>query len=216
MPDYFDSKVGIGILLAPVVRLDLAPDFTREVASSFFTFLYWLEQILGLWSFENRRKENVFLAELCEIDIGYCGWVGNVGGFYNSKLNSLHRMPTYLAKSRLMSGWRCYDHLRQIYLSKRFQRYDFGHVKNRIYYGTLTPPLYDLRKIRNKIGLFWGEEDFTYTPEASKWLNDPEQSGLSTIVYSNVFVNVDHYSFSMAKKTYFMDTVIELTRKYSQ
>ena len=39
-------------------------------------------------------------------------------------------------------------HWIQIYKAKKVQKYDFGSAKNLIYYGTLTPPAYDLNKMK--------------------------------------------------------------------
>ena len=39
-------------------------------------------------------------------------------------------------------------HWIQIYKAKKVQKYDFGTAKNLIYYGTITPPAYDLNKMK--------------------------------------------------------------------
>ncbi|KAH9297729.1 hypothetical protein KI387_029411, partial [Taxus chinensis] len=51
-------------------------------------------------------------------------------------------------------------HLAQMYRANKFQKYDYGWLKNLIKYGSINPPIYDLSKVpKQKLFLAAGEKD---------------------------------------------------------
>ncbi len=49
-------------------------------------------------------------------------------------------------------------HFAQIFISGKFQMYDYGsNRQNLIYHNQTTPPLYDLKNIQTPVALYWGK-----------------------------------------------------------
>jgi len=69
-------------------------------------------------------------------------------------------METYLGHFPAGTSFRCVDHFRQMTLSKKFQKFDFGLEENVIKYEQETPPEYDFGNIKKaSIALFCGSLD---------------------------------------------------------
>lgn len=92
--------------------------------------------------------------------------------------NNGERLPTMLAKSPRYTSWKVYEHQRQIGLARQFQRYNYGFEKNRELYGSLTPPLYDLKNINVPLAMIFSDLDYMSEKETMKWILDKHQSGL--------------------------------------
>ena len=72
-----------------------------------------------------------------------------------------------------------YEHYAQIAWSKQFNRYDHGGKDNMIKYGTVTPPLYDLRRIKTPVCIYHGNADIWNAGGDIGVLTDPGQFGLN-------------------------------------
>ncbi|XP_075978337.1 lipase 1-like [Anticarsia gemmatalis] len=56
-------------------------------------------------------------------------------------------------------------HFLQIAARKKFAQYDYGLAQNKLKYGSLEPPLYDLSKVKMKIALVVGKADTLTAPK---------------------------------------------------
>jgi hypothetical protein len=80
-------------------------------------------------------------------------------------------MLRYIILGPSGATWRNVNHFRQLMLSEKFQRYDFGPIRNLTEYGQVTPPEYDLSRIENfNIALMCGKEDLLVSPKDYFWL----------------------------------------------
>ena len=56
--------------------------------------------------------------------------------------------------------------------SPKFAKYDYGKKKNLEIYGTETPPVYDISKIKTKTAIFYGDNDNLCTLDNVGFIND--------------------------------------------
>ena len=101
-------------------------------------------------------------------------------------------------------------------VAKKFQRYDHGKIGNLKKYGQETPPEMELDQIKVPVALFTGDLDTGADPQDVAWLEDPEQSGLSTVVLKRQYHFV-HASFQMAEDmSYVKRDLIPLMDSYHE
>ncbi|KAK9878702.1 hypothetical protein WA026_023401 [Henosepilachna vigintioctopunctata] len=88
-------------------------------------------------------------------------------------------------------------HYLQVIRSGRFAKYDYGPDKNNRIYGSTTPPLYDLSKIRAPVALFSSKNDMYFNPKDEEKLEEM----LSNVVYKHLVEDelFNHADFLFAK-----------------
>ncbi|XP_031565908.1 gastric triacylglycerol lipase-like [Actinia tenebrosa] len=112
-------------------------------------------------------------------------------GFDEKQLNKT-RLPVYIAHTPAGTSVKNMYHYAQSYRSKKFQKFDYGTVGNRIKYGQDTPPLYNLSTFTVPTELYSGGED---------WLADPKDVSLlckaitKTVVYHEYIKAWQHLDF---------------------
>lgn len=74
-------------------------------------------------------------------------------------------LPVILGHSPAGASSRQITHYIQFRSSDEFQQYDFGLVQNRIRYGSLRPPKYNLSAITAKVALYYSQNDLLGQPE---------------------------------------------------
>ena len=104
------------------------------------------------------------------------------------------------------------DHTLQIYMSKRFQYYDYGKDKNMEEYGTEIPPLVNLTAIDGPpTVLMVGNTDLLSVPEDAEWLK--EQLGSNVVGYETY--DYGHITFFIGKDVKYLDDVVSYLRQYN-
>lgn len=91
-------------------------------------------------------------------------------------------LPVILAHTPAGASTDQIVHYGQLIRSAKFRRYDLGVIANKIEYGSILPPRYDLNKIKAPVGLHYSLND---------WLADPKdvqelQIGLGNVVESHI------------------------------
>jgi len=86
-----------------------------------------------------------------------------IDGFDKKNLNKT-RVPVYLSHTPAGTSVRNMVHYAQMYLSGKFQAYDYGERENLIKYKQKTPPVYNASAFEIPVALYWGGND---------WLADP-------------------------------------------
>lgn len=82
-----------------------------------------------------------------------------IAGMEERSLN-MTRLPVII--SHFPAGTSCKNvaHYGQLIQSKRFQKYDYGRLKNFLFYGQRRPPEYDLTKVTAPVAIFYGRNDW--------------------------------------------------------
>ena len=52
-----------------------------------------------------------------------------------------------------------------INFTDKFQMFDYGPQINKQYYGSYSPPQYDLKKVKVPVAVFYSDNDFVAPPE---------------------------------------------------
>jgi len=217
LPKY-NQIVRTSFNLAPVARVDhlrvialrLAAPFSKELA--LLLDLFGMEDKVPLPVFLKLVKllgRTVCISPLkfaCEIV------VGSAFGFDTAQLNTT-RAPVYMAHTPGMSSRQNAIHLSQLYLSKKFQKHDYGKEENLRRYNQTTPPEYDLSKITTQVALFWGDNDYLADPEDVDWLS--HQLKNMVLKYRVPYKNFNHMDFILAidVKSLLYDKLIDVMRK---
>lgn len=98
----------------------------------------------------------------------------------------------------------------------KFQRYDHGKIGNLKKYGQADPPEIKLDQIKVPVALFTGDVDDSADPVDVAWLEDPEQSGLNSVVFKKQY-HFYHVSFQMAEDmSYVADDLVPLMDSYHE
>ncbi|CAH3018896.1 unnamed protein product [Porites evermanni] len=112
-------------------------------------------------------------------------------GFDKKQLNET-RLPIYYTHTPAGTSVRNMVHFAQMYISKKFQMYDYGSSEeNKKHYGQPTPPQYNASDMTVPVALYWAQND---------WLADPTDVKallplLPNKLYNNYIKNWDHLDF---------------------
>ena len=173
------SKTERFIALAPVVIMNR---FTQTPH-----LLYWVDKFKVVEIFKGLGIEYVTL-----VDIGKYSLVNSIINLFCNKTSfvcsylfhlttdkdpeylDLANMPRYLSYDPSGTSRKCFEHYTQLMFtdSARFQKFDYGKKLNMEKYGSKTPPLYDISKIKSKVSLFYGENDLLCTMQNIGFIND--------------------------------------------
>lgn len=98
--------------------------------------------------------------------------------------------------------------------SDRFQKYNFGKLKNKMLYGTFNPPRYPLEKVTAPIALHYGADDLLANSTDVERLSLllPNVIGL----YKAEDPNFNHFDFLWANniRQLWYDDMVKLMEKF--
>ncbi|RWS00173.1 lysosomal acid lipase/cholesteryl ester hydrolase-like protein, partial [Dinothrombium tinctorium] len=118
-------------------------------------------------------KISKFGVPLCKVLKEVCAnFVYIIGGFDNLQLNK-SRLHVYAANYPAgSSSWNTV-HLAQGVETKKFQKFDYGSLKNQEKYGTTTPPEYNLTNIDPKnVAIIYSENDWLASRRDVQFIKD--------------------------------------------
>jgi len=164
----FAQKIRKFYALGPITTMKNAKGPLRYIAKMTGT-LQWLTGILGADEF----TPNQWLMQ--ELSKYFCGNVVTnmicknvlflIGGPDSKQMNAT-RIPVYLTHSPGGTSTRNVLHFGQLINTGKFQKYDFGSAaENKVHYGKITPPMYDVTKMEVPLTVYSGDMD---------WLADPK------------------------------------------
>ncbi|CAN7988476.1 unnamed protein product [Ixodes hexagonus] len=77
---------------------------------------------------------------------------------------NLTRLPVFISHTPAGTSVKNMVHFAQMVLHKRFQKYDYGSEKNRMVYGQVTPPEYNVSRVAVPVALYWSLNDWFADP----------------------------------------------------
>lgn len=181
-PEY-NEKIKQAVLLAPIAWLtDTQYPFMDIIAQNLDVLASFLDSIGVYDLFANNILSNLYHAKVCRNDVPenilckleyYISYgLRNITNLYTE------RLPVIASHIPAGVSTKTFVHYFQSYLSKRFQRFDFGSRTNQEVYSFMQPPSYDLSLITAPTYLFSSESDWFSTPVDVERLN----TGLPNIV----------------------------------
>lgn len=158
--------------------------------------------VFGRKDFATTKYEFV-LPKICGEDMTRCHLSGN----FNKS-----RLSVYFSHFPSGTSTRNMVHFAQMIQSKNVKMFDYGKLKNLLYYNQTEAPLYDLRAMTTPTALYYGELDRLADPVDVQFI----RSSLPQIVDDFYIPNWQHADFVWAlnAKDILYDRVLELMKKY--
>jgi lysosomal acid lipase/cholesteryl ester hydrolase len=170
------------IALAPVLYMNRFPDNPN--------IFYWLAkfkvpqlfQMLGInyVTFVDIGQNPIihFIIDLfCNKTSFVCEYLFHLTTDKQAGFLDLEKMPYYLSYDPSGTSRKAFQHFTQLMFTKdpKFQMYDYGKAENVKKYGTESPPVFDISKIKTKTAIFYGENDNLCTLENVAFINDKKK-----------------------------------------
>jgi len=162
LPEY-NQKIRLGTLLAPPAYMSHAPNMIFQIAS-IAEDIQILYHLFGFGAFLPHYDIITWFGHLvCSDDHPMLQTVCmNFGfaflGFNPGQLNGT-MIPTYLDHLPEGTSTRPFVHYAQLYLSGKFESYDYGEEGNLEHYGQPNPINYDLGKVTAPTAIFKADAD---------------------------------------------------------
>jgi len=209
---YFAQNVNGVIALGPATKLgNLSSRFVRYLLA-----IPRIDYILRFIGVEEFLSSSVgmtkFTTFLCDKFLFICDKMIELLADSNSQDDDQNKLPTWISHYPAGSSLKSFSHLLQSIRTDKFAKYDYGKSLNQQYYGTDTPPEYNLRNIKGmKFCVFAGSDDRMASVKDSRWIRDElEAAGVLTL-YKEVD-NMGHLTFFIPKNVdYFNDIKTCLT-----
>lgn len=163
-PEY-NEKVKHAVLLAPIALINNIKYPFIDILSKNLNLLVPLFNNLGIYDvFANNNLLNLYHAKVCRDNVPekvLCELEFYISYGIRNLTNLLtERLPVIASHVPAGVSVKTFVHFFQTYLSKRFQRFDYGVAKNRLVYSSKHPPEYDLSLITVPITIMVSETDW--------------------------------------------------------
>lgn len=197
-PEYND-KIRQAILLAPVAWLsNTKHPYMGWFAHNNNLIKSFLDS-LGIYNiFENNFLQKVIHAKTCREGVPerfFCELEYALSYGINNLTNlNTDRLPVISTHIPAGVSTKTFIHFFQIYLSKRFQRFDFGAERNKMLYSTAQPPEFPISQITAPVHLFVSDSDWVSTVEDVKTLRKMIPNVLSYVEF-NKSLDFSHLEF---------------------
>jgi len=217
LPDYND-KIKLGTLLAPPAYMSHAPNIIFQIAS-WAGDIQILYHLFGFAEFLPHTDIETWLGHLvCSDDHPLLQTVCmNIGfailGFNPGQLNGT-MIPTYLDHIPEGTSTRPFVHYAQLYMSGKFESYDYGELGNWEHYGQPTPKNYDLKQVTAPTAIFKADaDDLADLVDIDLLVNELPNVVFDHLVAINGWTHAD-YIAAMDADVLVYDYVLDLIRNY--
>lgn len=221
LPEFFNSKINVAILLAPPAAMLNSPNELFRFLSSpkLMSFLTKAAQTLN---FLDWIPYNLFISDVASkfcalLDGKLCEIVYAIAeGNKVAGVDRMDRDDVYLSYLPTDTGAFNFEHYGQLYRTKsgqpEFKRFDYGKDGNMKKYNQSEPPQYNLKNLGFPIAIFHGTYDDLADPKDVAWLYEHIKDHV--IHYEEL--PFGHLSFQIAKDmSYFTKTAMPIINKYN-
>mmetsp|Transcript_35470 Transcript_35470/g.41027 ORF Transcript_35470/g.41027 Transcript_35470/m.41027 type:complete len:402 (-) Transcript_35470:40-1245(-) len=207
---WFKDRVSIFVSLGSVARLD-------NLTSKLLKFI--IETPIVLSTVKKLGIEEMFPSNfltkstfilLCGAIPQICQFGAKIIADSDPRVDSSEWARIYFGHFPSGSSTKCLEHYSQIFLSKKYQSFDYGAEENMRRYGTRTPPEYPLNKVSVPVAKFTGSSDVLGDAQDNEWLS---AQLAHTLVFDKVY-DYGHLSFFIAKDMNYLADMLEVLRKY--
>ena len=218
LPEY-NEKIRLGTLLAPPAYMSHAPNPIFQIASlagdiqilyhlfgfaeflPHYDFITWLGHLLC-------SDDHPLLQTVC-MNMGFLFM-----GFNPGQLNGT-MIPTYLDHIPEGTSTRPFVHYAQLYLSGKFEAYDYGEEGNLEHYGQSTPRDYDLKKVTAPTAIFKGDaDDLADVIDIDLLVNELPNVVFDHLVEIDGWTHAD-YIVAMDADVLVYDYILDILKDYS-
>lgn len=203
-PEY-NEKVKRAILLAPIALInDIKYPFI-DILTRNLDLLSNIFNDLGIYDvFANNDLLKLYHAKvcrqgspklfLCELEF-YISY-----GIKNLRNLLVERLPVLSSHIPAGVSVKTFQHFFQIYLSKRFQRFDYGAAKNRLMYSSNQPPEYDLSLVTVPVNIMVSGSDSFSLVKNVEYIRRNLQN-ISSYTVFNESLDFTHLEFVYGSRT---------------
>ena len=206
-PEYFTSKINLFVALAPVsTTANISNKYIVEAANK----LNIIEAavVYGLhyynW-FAPMPMADGAIDVVCGIVPDACKAVGK-HFLHNEGVDNAERFDVFMSNEPSGQSWRTFAYYGQMINSGKFNRYDYGAIKNRKVYGQSEVPLVPIEDYNIPTVLLSGSLDGLSTPADVAWLS----GALGDKVVFQKQYHADHFTFAIGRDmTFFSQDAVD-------
>ena len=209
--DWYRDRLSIFIALAPVTQTyhEQDPIFVYFTNSRIIFVTLRRMGIVSL--FPSGFLSNPLFQGACRLFPFLCDLTELFGSEADPEINDDESVQRYYTAFPSSSSLKNMEHDSQLFLSRRFQDFDYGTARNMIGYGTPNPPAYNVTNINGiPVALIHGTTDEVSEPQDVQWLID--QLG-DNVVFTQTY-NYGHLSFFTGINMAYLDDIDNLLRQY--
>ncbi|XP_031635050.1 lipase 3-like [Contarinia nasturtii] len=142
---------------------------------------------------------NPFFAEICKCVLSYLFGEFAPNSYYDELLRE------YAAINPSGSSYLQYVHFGQLFISGRFQKFDYGRNRNMKLYMSRKPPEYNLSNVQTKVHIMYGDNDALVHPESIPKLISKINK---TVVAVDKIPYFNHLDFVMGRLVHKVQSII--------
>ncbi|KAL4715160.1 hypothetical protein ACJJTC_012207 [Scirpophaga incertulas] len=217
-PEYNDKIIAMQAL-APVAYLSHVKSPLLKAIAPFTNSLERIVKILGVNEFLTNGKINELAGQkICieeAITQSLCtNILFLICGYHEEQLNAT-TFPLIVGHTPAGASSKQIIHFGQVYNSDKFVQFDYGWIKNKITYGTFSPPAYDLSAIRTPIFLHYSDNDWLSTPEDVNRLAKEIKSVVGKYRVPLAEFNHVDFVFAIDVKKYIYDRILKIMSQFN-
>ncbi|XP_036329231.1 lipase 3-like [Rhagoletis pomonella] len=166
-PEYSDKIISMQAL-APIAYIKHSKSPVVDFLAYFQEPIGILLKLIGAHEFLPSTEFRVMFSQLiCDEDVITMEICSNIlfliVGFDKSEANET-MLPVVLGHSPAGASTKQMQHYGQLKRSGEFRQFDYGWIRNYWIYNQITPPNYNLKKVRSKVALHYSQNDWLATP----------------------------------------------------
>lgn len=167
----FQKKIKLFFALAPVAKLRHMYGPLELMANFEYTFKF-IFNIFSIRNFLPSAASVQWFAKLaCPFNQQLCHRITFVTSSHGLNNFNETRQQVYLDHTPAGTSVKNMYHFMQLVQQEKFQKYDYGVWKNIVVYKKSRPDEYDLTEIKNKVVIFYGNNDWLSHPKDVDWLS---------------------------------------------
>ena len=172
-PDYFTEKINLFIALAPVSSTaNISNKFIVEAASKIKVLETAIVYGLHYYNwFAPMPMADGAIDVVCGMIPDACKAIGK-HFLHNEGVDNAERFDVFMANEPSGSSYRTFIYYGQMINSGKFNRYDYGAIKNKKVYGQSDVPLVPIEDYNIPTVLLSGSLDGLSTPLDVAWLSE--------------------------------------------
>ncbi|XP_068082718.1 gastric triacylglycerol lipase isoform X2 [Anabrus simplex] len=166
-PEY-NKNFNVMIALTPAMYIKYCISPMPKMFAIAGKQLEWLSNLFGVYQILPHTSLFTFIGRhFCSdgaVTQPICMNILKLNMALNNKETNTSALPLILGHAPAGASIKTFQHFGQNINSGEFRKYDYGEEKNRIVYGSLIPPKYDVSKITVPVAIMYAQNDIVTDP----------------------------------------------------
>ncbi|OAD58579.1 Lipase 3 [Eufriesea mexicana] len=215
-PEY-QKKIAAVFAMAPAVFMSRSENLLYQVLAPFANDIKVLTSLIGMYEFKPSDKLIQMLTKvMCSDDAITQPVCTNIifvfGGFGDKELNRT-LVPIIGQYDPAGASTRQFVHYGQSITTGKFRKFDYGLIGNKMKYGKIQPPNYNLANIKIPIYLYYGLNDVLVNVEDLHQLYDLLPTAQKFLVPYKCFTHLD-FLWSKHVNVWVYDKILSLMERH--